>query len=232
MNNVINIFTKLPLHKNEVVLQRLQALENQWPNDIIEKIRARYGDNQPKYGVVLNRPLVKGKLDIYGHGCVSNSKWNRHKAKLFKAGKWNRPMPFPYNWEQVKSAIEKNRSLVLGERSDPFMWLDQKYRFTWNALKYANEMRTVFEIHTSSDLIAQEDYIQLIADGGHSVVFNVGDGIEINERINSPGRPSIGRMLKAAERLKEYGVHAKFFNEETQTYVTPNELRLMNQIEA
>lgn len=173
----------------------------------VSSIEARYGMKQPKGGCVYLSPVHGMKLDSYGRGNVHNSVFQympRSKRD------WNNPMPFPSDLRKVFGAIFKNkgRVMVLGYKSDPLMWMDQKYKFTQKIIKFATRNGVQLVINTMSDLAAHDDYIALLKAGNHSVTMNMSmnDGNEEMERQLSPGAPSLRRRQKAVEKLQIEGV--------------------------
>ena len=103
------------------------------------------------------------------------------RMALKRQGLYNRPMPFPCNWNEIERVLKKYRgkSLNLGLKSDPFMWMDSKHGHTKRVLLLAKTYDVKFVIHTMSDLIAHDDYLSLVK--GHTVVMNLGSGIEEQE---------------------------------------------------
>lgn len=176
-------------------------------NQIINSISARYGLEQPQGGVIYNNPVSGMKLDSYGRGNVHNSVFQYLPSDK---SNFNRPMPFPSDLRKVFRAIHKNqgRVMVLGYKSDPFMWMDQKYCQTKKILKYATKYKVQLVINTMSDLCGHDYYVSLIKAGNHSVVMNMSseNTTPDQERNLSPGAPSVRRRLCAVEILKQAGV--------------------------
>ncbi len=182
-------------------------------NQVCNSIEARYGENQPHGGVIYKHPVHGMLLDSYGRGNIHNSvfQWHPHD---FKKGSlnWNRPTPFPSDLRKVFKAIYKNRNknrvMVLGHKSDPFMWMDCRYNQTKKIIKYATKYGVALSINTMSDLCAHDDYLKLIKDGNHQVVMNMSslNSNEEIERILSPGAPSLARRRKAVSKLSTSGI--------------------------
>ncbi len=173
----------------------------------IKCLEARYGDNQPKKGVVYNQPLKGMIFDTYGRGNVHNS---IHQYKPKSKKDWNSPMPFPADMVAIDKFL-KSRSgkvLVLGSKSDPFMWMDHKYQITKSVIALANKYDVVLCINTMSDLCANDDYLDLLKAGDHQITMNMGfsDETETESRLNSPGAPSIKRREQAITKLKDAGI--------------------------
>lgn len=185
------------------------SLAEEWES-MKDSLNARFGPHQPKNGIVVKQPLTKYKneywLDTYGRGCVHNSIWEPFRTSLKRRSIYNRPMPFPCDFYAIEKILKRyeGKTLNLGLKSDPFMWMDSKYGHTKRVLMLAQKYNVSFIIHTMSDLIAHSDYIDLLK--GHSVVMNLGSGVDQDERENSPGAPSVTRRQKAVEVLREFGI--------------------------
>ncbi len=213
--NVFNIFTGKPFHPsafqyptNARSTQQLSFME-----DLKQKLEARFGDNQPLTGVIYNKPFsMKNNIrhvDAYGYGNVHNSKWQFRSRK-----NWSHPMPFPSNTDLIDSEFKKHygKRFVLGHKSDAFMWMDSKYGITMRILESARKNYISLSIETMSDLIASDDYIEKLLELTNLVVvINMGSNeSEEQERLDSPGAPSLKRRLLAAEKLKSNGITVQF----------------------
>lgn len=204
---IINIFTR------EIVLNPklafvLQSNYNQM--QVIRGLTAHFGDCQPKLGVLVTKPIYsKGNIhfvDSYGRGNVHNSKWQYKPKNL---SQWLRPMPFPACIIQIEKAFKKRegKRFVFGGRSDPFMWMDHKYKTTLEVLRLAKKYSIGLSIETMSDLVAHDDYLRDLVDIKNlTITMNMGCGIsEEQERLDSPGAPSLKRRMYAAQKLREKG---------------------------
>jgi hypothetical protein len=206
MSNIYCIRTGRALTASDLVPTELVGYSDQL---IIDRLEARFGDSQLKGGMInLNSVKVtksKVYIDSYGRGNTHNSIW-QYKAKT----NWNRPMPFPSMTYTIRKAFEtyKNKEFVLGYKSDPFMWADMKYGTTKEVLRLAQLNNIKLTIETMSDLVAHDNYLELLQ--GCIIVMNMGSGDENTEREDSPGAPSIARREKAVEKLKEYGIKVQY----------------------
>lgn len=178
-----------------------------------DKIAARYGDSQPKVGTIIPVVPTRG-FDSYANGCVHNSKWQYASARkrLKGTGHWNAPAPFPVNliqqFERMEQVEGQDKRFTFGIQSDPFQWFELRYRSTERMLIAADYLDIRFNIETMSDLVAHYDYIGLVAK--HTVIMNMGSGSdEEQERLDSPGAPSLKRRRIAVKRLIEHGVKVK-----------------------
>ena len=192
---------------NETVFERYDRT--------ITSIQARFGENQPTGGCIVKSAASKHgdvvSLETYGRGDCHNS-LHKHevKTKLLKTGNWNAPMPFPVDLKMIDKVLSKNKNktLAMGYASDPFQWLDQKYKNTHSTLQLANKHGVKLKIETMSDLCAHDDYIDLLIDGGHEIIMHMGiEGFtDAQERLLSPGAPSLNRRHAAISKLLSVGV--------------------------
>jgi len=176
---------------------------------IIDMLSSIFGNDQPEGGVIYNDPVEENYIDAYGRGCIHNSIFQYH-PKEGSNEPWNRPMPFPSDINKIYKAIEKNKgkTMYLGYKSDPLMWMDDRYKITKEIIRYATLYNVILIINTMSDLCAYDDYIHLIKEGKHIINMNMSlnDGNEELERRLSPGAPSLLRRNKAIEKLRVNGV--------------------------
>jgi DNA repair photolyase len=201
---------------------------------IYDKIAARFGDEQPRGGVVFNTSLklvnhhtscskchYAFEIDSYGRGCTHNCTYCYAKESLTSHGYWNRPMPFPVNLAEVRKifytvfetdrpsswreVLEKRIPLRLGSMSDSFMWMDRKYKITQELLKILNFYDYPHVIFTRSDLVAEDEYLALLRKDLVSIQFSMCGGNEAITRKVEPGAPSVERRLEALKKLAENG---------------------------
>jgi DNA repair photolyase len=200
-----------------------------------DKIADRYGDKQPRGGVVFKTTfkLVNHhsscskchyafEIDSYGRGCVHNCEYCYAKEQLSAHGYWNRPMPFPVDLSEVRKifytvfetekpniwreVMEKRVPLRIGSMSDSFMWMDQKYGVTKELLRILNFYNYPYLIFTRSDLAAHEDYIGLIDPKLGSVQYSISGNNEKLIKAIEPGAPSVTRRFAALKTLAEAGI--------------------------
>jgi len=232
MSNVIDIFTKKPVKtqirpnsqlKPEFDLmgpiekklrlssskETISSIEKiNFDLSIYDKIAARFGDMQPISGVVGYFNTKQNTLEAYSRGCIANC--SACSSMLNNLNNWNRPMPFPVNITSIHAKLSKSKgkTLRLGHNSDAFMWMDRKYGVAKATLKLANSYNVKLKIYTKSDLVATDDYIELLK--GHIVIITMPiRGSEKMARALEPGVPSIGRRMHAIEKLKSQGVDVR-----------------------
>jgi len=202
---------------------------------VYDKIAARFGDKQPRGGVIFNTGLklvnfhssctkchYAFEIDSYGRGCVHNCAYCYAKEALTAHGYWNNPMPFPVNLAEVRkifytvfetnnaskwrSVLEKRIPLRLGSMSDSFMWSDKKYKVSLELLKILSFYNYPYVVFTRSDLIAEDEYIAEIRKDLASIQFSMSGGNEELTKKIEPGAPSVERRLIALEKLAKEGI--------------------------
>lgn len=228
MKNVlyVNFKTRLIVETRNETVNTLDEVKNTFRDEenifdrftrVVTQLANRYGENQPKGGVIVKSATYKNgdeiSLESYGRGDVHNS-LHKHevKTKLEKTGNWNRPTPFPVDLKAIDKVLSKNKNktLVMGQASDPFQWIDLRYRNTHSTLQLANKYNVKLKIETMSDLCAHDEYIDLLIDGGHHIIMHLGvhdvENQENYERLLSPGAPSINRRRAAVAKLISLGI--------------------------
>lgn len=243
-NIVVPIETKLPETKSigpierdlRATLERLKGTryEDTFDWSIYDKIANRFGDEQPRGGVIFNTNLklvnfhasctkchYAFEIDSYGRGCIHNCAYCYAKEALTAHGYWNRPMPFPVNlaevrkifytvFETTKSSrwrpiLEKRIPLRIGSMSDSFMWMDKKYKVTKELLKILSFYDYPYVVFTRSDLVADDEYLAVLRKDLASVQFSISGGNEVITRQIESGAPTVDRRLKALTKLAENG---------------------------
>ncbi len=196
---------------------------------VYDKIAKNF-ETPPRGGVVFNTTMklvnyhsscskchYAFELDTYGRGCFHNCVYCYAKDQLTTYRYWNEPQPFPVNLAEIRKVfytvfetdkpskwreiMEKKIPLRLGSMSDSFMWLDVKYGVTKELLKILNYYRYPHLIFTRSDLVAHDEYINLLDPKISAVHFSVsGNNHEMIRKIE-PGAPSFRRRMNALKKL-------------------------------
>jgi DNA repair photolyase len=200
---------------------------------IYDRLYARFGDQQPRGGVVYKGTLKlleaqdcahclhRFELDTYGRGCVHNCAYCYAKSYLSIRRYWNEPIPFPLDIAAIRhifatvfetskpskfrSILERRVPLRLGSMSDAFMWMDKKYRVTLELLKILRFYRYPYLIFTRSDLVADEEYLQAMDPHLASVQMSLSSLNRELTRQLEPGAPAPGKRLQALQTLAEHG---------------------------
>jgi DNA repair photolyase len=201
---------------------------------IYDQLYERFDGSAPREGVVYKTTFrlvnfhsscskchYAFELDTYGRGCIHDCIYCYANQQLTAHGAWNRPIPFPVDLAEIRkifftvfetskkskwrSILERRIPLRLGAMSDPFMWLDKKYRVTYELLKLLRFYKYPYLIFTRSDLVADDAYIDVMDSSLAGVQISISGGDEKLTKILEPGAPSVERRLAALRKLKSVG---------------------------
>ncbi len=201
---------------------------------IYKNLELRYKDRPINGGVVMKtvfrlanfhttcqQCLYTFEIDTYGRGCIHDCAYCYAKAELTVHGMWNNPIPVPVNLNEIRKAfyiafetsrknkwadlLRKRIPLRIGSMSDSFMWMDQKYKVTQELLKILKHYDYPYIVFTRSDLVATEEYMNLLDSKNCSVQFSISSANEALVKKMEPGAPSTLRRLKAIKTLSENG---------------------------
>ena len=196
---------------------------------------AKNFETPPRGGVVFNTTMklvnyhsscskchYAFELDTYGRGCFHNCVYCYAKDQLTTYRYWNEPQPFPVNLAEIRKifytvfetdkpskwreVMERKIPLRLGSMSDSFMWLDVKYGVTAEMLKILSFYKYPYIVFTRSDLVAHDDYLNLIDKNLAAIQFSISGNNNKLARLMEPGAPSYQRRLKAIKNLNEAGI--------------------------
>lgn len=199
---------------------------------IYDKLSARFGEKQPRGGVVFNTTLklvnhhstctkchYSFEVDSYGRGCIHNCLYCYAKESLFAHKYWNEPIPFPVNLAEIRKifytvfetdrpsqwrdVLEKKIPLRIGSMSDSFMWIDRKYGVTKELLRILNHYKYPHVIFTRSDLVAEDEYLEILDPSLAAIQFSICGGNEKLTKLIEPGAPSVERRLLALQKLSK-----------------------------
>jgi len=122
-------------------------------------------------------------------------------------------MPFPSDLSTIYRYLKTDktkRMVQVGLKSDPFMWLDKRYKLTQELLRMLNYFDRPYNLFTSSDLVAHTDYLKLLDPKLCTVLFRIPqDCTESELRELEPGSPSLKRRIKAKNLLLQSGFSVK-----------------------
>ena len=219
--------------------EQVSKLQSAYPDSfdwsVFDKLQAKFGDNQPRSGVVFKTTLklvnhhsqcskchYSLEIDTYGRGCVHNCVYCYAKDQLTLRGYWNRPHPMPIDLAEVRkifhtvfetdkkskwrSILESRIPIRLGSMSDSFMWMDKKYGVTLEFLKILKFYRYPYIVFTRSDLIAEDSYIEALDRDLCSIQFSISGENEKITRLIEPGAPSVKDRLSALKTLSSAGI--------------------------
>lgn len=202
--------------------------------ETFKRLELRYADRPIRGGPVMKtvfrlvnahstcqQCLYSFEIDTYGRGCIHECVYCYAKAELTVHGSWNNPIPVPVDLNQIRRAfyttfetdkksrwrpiLEKRIPLRIGSMSDSFMWIDQKYKVTQELLKILKFYNYPYIIFTRSDLVAHDDYIDLMDRNLAAIQFSVSSTNDKMTRLIEPGAPSPKRRLTAAGKLSKAG---------------------------
>ena len=222
--------------KLQGVLGKLEnsKFESKFDWGTYDRIGERYGENQPRGGVMYNQGLklvnhhsscskchYSLELDTYGRGCIHDCIYCYARETLTRHGYWNKPMPFPVNLAEIwktfytvfetdkdskwRSILEKRVPIRIGSMSDSFMFMDKKYGVTLELLRMLKHYEYPYVIFTRSDLVAEQQYLNVMDPKLASIQLSVSGGNEELTRKLEPGAPSVARRLKALKNLVDAG---------------------------
>lgn len=148
------------------------------------------------------------RLDTYGCGCQHNCMYCYAKSLLDFRKLWNPAEPSVADIEKIKRVIKRipQGSIIrLGGMTDCFQPMEKEYRVTYETIKALNDANIGYLIVTKSDLVASEEYLQLMRkDLAHIQVSITSTDESISRRIE-PGASLPEQRIKAVETLQERG---------------------------
>ena len=210
LSNTPNLLVDIPFEKSEEWIES-PALRN------LIDIRL---DVDPEQGKKFLREMATKKSDEPYTGDFHNAVW-RTVPGLKEMG-FDQPMPRQV--ENLKGVLGKE---VPKGGSDPFMWMDAKYGVTRKLLKKNKD--APLTINTRSDLIAHDDYMNLLNKSKHKINIHLLGDMDVDRlsRVMEPGAPSIRRRLDAAKKLQEAGFDVTIVKDVLQNKNIPPKLQQM-----
>lgn len=216
-------------------LDKLSKYKCEFEYEAYRNIERRYSENPIRGGITMGTAfrlvnshstcqqcLYAFEIDTYGRGCVHNCAYCYAKAQLTVHGYWNNPIPVPVDLNEIRKAfyitfetekkhkwrevLEKRIPLRIGSMSDSFMWMDQKIKITQELLKILKFYNYPYVIFTRSDLVATDEYIQLLDPKLGTVQFSMASTNDKMNRLIEPGAPSAKRRLTALQKLNQSGI--------------------------
>jgi hypothetical protein len=217
------------LFKESTRLDKLSKYPSTFDYTAFRDLELRFKEKPIRGGIVKNNPfklvnshhscqqcLYAFEIDTYGRGCSHNCVYCYAKAELTVHGYWNNPIPVPVDINEIRKAfytvfetdkkskwrsvMEQKIPLRVGCMSDSFMWMDTKYGVTKEFLKILSFYNYPYTIITRSDLVARDDYMDLLRKDLCSVQFSIASTNETLNRKIEPGAPSAKRRLTALEK--------------------------------
>ena len=110
------------------------------------------------------------RLDTYGCGCSHDCRYCYAKSLLNFRKLWNPTDPAVADISKIRKQIEKIaagkcgeiRAIRLGGMTDCFQPIEATHRTTYATIKILNEYRIPYLIVTKSDLIASDEYLEIL----------------------------------------------------------------------
>lgn len=206
---------------------------DQFDYRVYDKLARRFKANPVRGGFIFkgNMKLLDSEdcskcfhrfeIDTYGRGCLHNCAYCYAKSYLHVRKYWNEPIPFPIDIVNIRKAfytvfetdkrskyrelLERRIPLRIGSMSDSFMWLDKQFRVTHELMKILSFYKYPSLVFTRSDLIAEEDYIEVMDPTITQIQFSLSSINEDLTRKMEPGAPTPVRRLEALQKLNESG---------------------------
>ena len=147
------------------------------------------------------------RLDMYGCGCSHDCKYCYAKSLLEFRGLWNPDNPRVADIEKIRRKVSKlpeGTVLRLGGMTDCFQPIERKHRVTYETIKILNEHKIHYLIVTKSDLVADDEYIEIMDKNlAHIQVSITTTDDELSLQYEKAVVPS--KRIKAIEKLQEHG---------------------------
>lgn len=148
------------------------------------------------------------RLDTYGCGCQHDCKYCYAKSLLNFRGLWNAAEPAVVNIQKVHRTIKRHLKggdvVRLGGMTDCFQPLERKHRATYKTIEELNRHRVGYLIVTKSDLVAADEYMELMDKELAHIQITItctDDGFSRTyEKATTPSR-----RIKAIEKLHRAG---------------------------
>lgn len=215
-------------------LDRLSKYKSEFDYTAYRDLEVRYAKRPIRGGIVFQKPfklvnshstcqqcLYTFEMDTYGRGCAHDCVYCYAKAELTVHAWWNNPIPVPVDINAVRklfytvfetnkkskwrSIMEQRIPIRIGSMTDSFMHADRKYKVTQEVLKILRYYNYPHIIFTRSDLVAADEYMNLLDPKLATVQMSISSlNDEMNRKIE-PGAPSAKRRLAAMQKLSEAG---------------------------
>lgn len=147
------------------------------------------------------------RLDTYGTGCSHDCKYCYAKSLLHFRGLWRPESPSVANIEKIRKAVEKiprGEVVRLGGMTDCFQPCELKYRNTFNTIGALNENGVHYLIVTKSDLVASDEYMNILnKDLAHIQITVTTTDDDFSRSYEKATVPT--KRIEAIEKLQEKG---------------------------
>lgn len=152
------------------------------------------------------------RMDTYGCGCSHDCSYCYAKSLLDFRKLWNPADPAVADINKVRKQIDKIaegkcgniKAIRLGGMTDCFQPIEATHHVTYEALKYLKQKRVPYLIVTKSDLIATDEYMEVLdKDLAHIQVTVTTTDDKRSLTYEKAVVPS--RRIRAIEKLQENG---------------------------
>lgn len=150
------------------------------------------------------------RLDTYGCGCRHDCKYCYAKSLLDFRGMWHADDPAVADIEKVRRKIAriakegKIKVVRLGGMTDCFQPDEARLHVTYETIKALNEHGVHYLIVTKSDLVASDEYMEILdKDLAHIQITVTTTDDELSKTYEKAPVPS--RRIRAIEKLQENG---------------------------
>lgn len=157
-----------------------------------------------------NKCKYPHRLDSYGKGCQHDCSYCYAKSLLDFRKLWHPEEPAVADIEAIKKTINKIKkegyihTVRLGGMTDCFQPLERKYHVTYEVIKALNEARISYLIVTKSDIIADDEYINILdKDLAHIQITVTTTDDKLSQTYEKATLPSY--RIKAIEKLQANG---------------------------
>ena len=148
------------------------------------------------------------RLDTYGCGCAHDCKYCYAKSLLDFRGLWNPAEPSVASVQKIKRKLLKfkdsGKVIRLGGMTDCFQPVERAYKVTYNTIKALNELGIEYLIVTKSDLVASDEYVEVMDRNlAHIQISVTTTDDELSKTYEKATLPS--RRIAAIEKLQSLG---------------------------
>lgn len=147
------------------------------------------------------------RLDTYGCGCAHDCKYCYSKSLLHFRGLWNSADPAVADIKKIEARIKKlpaGTIVRMGGMTDCFQPCELEHRVTYETIKLLNEHDIGYLIVTKSDLVADDEYVDIMRkDLAHIQITVTATDDKLAAQYENASAPS--QRIEAIEKLHALG---------------------------
>lgn len=150
------------------------------------------------------------RLDTYGCGCQHDCKYCYAKSLLDFRKLWNAEEPAVADIAKIRKKVKsiakegKIKCVRLGGMTDCFQPIEAKYHVTYDTIKALNEARIHYLIVTKSDMVASDEYMEILdKELAHIQITVTTTDDALSKTYEKAVVPS--RRIRAIEKLQDNG---------------------------